>query len=63
MKTYKTDYSWEFDDNEAKYENGTTVLFLKEEEIGTVEADDEKITFKINKKHEDLWNIICSILL
>lgn len=53
MKTYKTDYSWEFDDNEAKYENGTTVLFLKEEEIGTVEADDEKITFKINKKHED----------
>lgn len=26
MKTYKTDYSWEFNDNEAKYGNGTTVV-------------------------------------
>lgn len=53
MKTYKTDYSWEFNDNEAKYENGTTALFLKEEEIGTVEADSEKIVYRINRKHKD----------
>lgn len=53
MKTYKTDYSWEFNDNEAKYENGTTALFLKEEEIGTVEADSEKIVYRIDRKHKD----------
>lgn len=53
MKTYKTDYSWEFNDNEAKYENGTTALFLKGEKIGTVEADSEKIVYRIDRKHKD----------
>ena len=53
MKTYKTDYSWEFNDNEAKYGNGTTVLFLKDEKIGTVEADNEKIVYRIDRKHKD----------
>lgn len=53
MKTYKTDYSWEFNDSEAKYKNGTTVLFLKGEEIGTVEADSQKIVYRIDRKHKD----------
>lgn len=53
MKTYKTDYSWEFNDSEAKYENGTTVLFLKGEKIGTVEADSQKIVYRIDRKHKD----------
>lgn len=53
MKTYKTDYSWEFNDDEAKYENGTTALFLKGEKIGTVEADSEKIVYRIDRKHKD----------